>query len=503
MRALLGVAVIALLLSSASCQRGGERRGAPRDSAAADTASPVDSLPPLPASVLDVPVEYDLDPAIAALETAVPRRFGDLAQRRPVPTHPRLSIAFAAQRSPFTVRVRGQTATIEALVDYQGKGWYNVRFAPDVGASCGTDGAPPRLRVALQTTVRLAPDWTLRSQTRVPIVEPASDSARDRCRVTVLKYDVTERVLAAARTQLEGKAALVDARLARTDVRSRVANWWALLQRPIRVRDSLWLEIRPAYVRVGRLHADGDALVAPVRLTANPRLVSGPRPDSTTIPLPPLEAAAPGEIAGTSAADTGLRVRLDAELDYASATSILVSKVVGREFARAGRRVVVRSAAVRPASGGRVALTIDVAGAAAGVIRLVGRPTFDPTLGELRVPDLEYDVASDNVVVRGLDWLKHDELRDTLRARARWLAAELVEKARAKLEQALNRDLTKGVRLVAEVPAARVLDVRARPEGIVLRAEAAGSAALRVSRPVRMRRSAVATRPPAPTPPAR
>jgi hypothetical protein len=138
-----------------------------------------------------------------------------------------------------------------------------------------------------------------------------------------------------------------------------------------------------------------------------------------------------------------------------------------------------------------------VAGSADGTLRLVGRPAFDPTVGELRVPDLDFDVASDNVVVRGLDWLKHDELRDTLRARARWPAAALVEQARAKLEQALNRDLTRGVRLVATVPAARVLDVRARREGIVLRAEAAGTAALRVSRAPRMRRPAAAAPPPA------
>jgi hypothetical protein len=487
------LALLALLVLAAACS-GGADRGAARDSATAATAAvaePVDSLPPLPASVLDVPVEYDLDPAIAALEAAVPRAFGDLAQRRPIPTHPRLSIAFAAQRSPFTVRVRGATATIEALLSYQGKGWYDVRFAPDVGASCGTDKDPPRLRVALATTVRLAPDWTLRSQTRVPVIEPATDGDRDRCRVTMLKYDVTERVIAAARTQLEGKAALVDARLARTNVRDRVARWWALLQRPIRIRDSLWLELRPANLLLGRLRADGDALVAPLRLTANPRIVSGPRPDSGTAPLPTLSVTTVRE----APSDTGLRVRLDVELDYPGATQMLAAKLVGRTFERGGQRVTVRDAVVSAAPGGRVALTLNVAGAADGVVRLAGRPAFDAATGELRVPDLDFDVASDNVVVQGLDWLKHGELRDTLRARARFPVAALLERSRSKLEQALNRDLTQGVRLAAEVPGARVLDVRARPGAIVLRAEATGSVALRVNRAVRLRRPNAAAPP--------
>jgi hypothetical protein len=115
-------------------------------------------------------------------------------------------------------------------------------------------------------------------------------------------------------------------------------------------------------------------------------------------------------------------------------------------------------------------------------VRFVGRPRFDSATVELQVPDLDFDVASDNVLVRGFDWLKHEELRDTLRARARWPAAGLLEQARGKLEQALNRDLGKGVRLAATVPDARVLDVHARPEGIVLRAEARGAASLRVNR---------------------
>jgi hypothetical protein len=217
--------------------------------------------------------------------------------------------------------------------------------------------------------------------------------------------------------------------------------------------------------------------------------VTGPRPDSATAPLPPLALAAEGEM---PAADTGLRVRLDAELDYATATQVLSSKLVGREFTRSGRRVVIRAATVSAAPRGRVALALAVTGDADGIVRLVGRPAFDAERAELRVPDLDYEVSSDHVVVRGLDWLKHEELRDLLRARARWPAAGLLDQARDKVERALNRDLTRGVRLAAAVPSARVLAVHAGKDAIVLRAEAAGQMSLHVSRPlpVRQRRAA-------------
>ncbi len=484
------VALSLALAGAAACDRAPARAPAAADSSMTDVE--IAALPPLPASELDVPVAYDLAPAVAVLEAAVPRAFGDLEDMKQVPSRPNLSVAFSAARAPFGVRVRGPSATISTVVTYRARGKYTARFAPDVSASCGmrTDSAP-RLRVALTTSVRLDPDWSLHPRTRVSAVEPMSATPRDRCTVTIAKFDVTERVVAAVRGQLEGKAALVDARLARTDVKRRVENWWGLLQRPMRIRDSLWLEIRPSTVRLGELAAEDGALVAPLTLTAAPRIISGPRPTTPPTPLPPLAAAERGHGADDA---RGLRVHLEAALDYASAERAIAPKLVGRSFERGGQRVTVREATLRPTRGGRIALTVVMAGAMEGAVRFVGRPRFDSTAGELQVPDLDFDVASDNVLVRGFDWLKHEELRDTLRLRARWPAAGLLEQARGKLEQALNRDLGKGVRLAATVPDARVLDVHALPEGIVLRAEARGEASLRVNRAPPMPKR----RPPAP-----
>ena len=483
------------LAASAGCDRTPD--AIPARTLASAEGDVVAPLPALPASELDLKVAYDLAPAVAALEASVPRTFGDLAERRKVPSNPRLSVAFAAERTPFRVTVRGNTATIASVVTYRARGWYDARFVPAVSASCGLTGSePPRLRVALTSTVKLASDWRLRPRTRIAAVEPASDSSRDRCRVTVVKYDVTERVVGAVRERLKGKAALVDERLARMDVRQRVDRWWSVLQRPIRLRDDLWLEIRPSDVRLGALTADDGALVAPLALTAHPRIISGSRPESPSVPLPALGVR--GAVGGDSA-PAGLRIRLDAALDYVAANRIIAPRLVGRAFERQGQRLVVRDAVLSAARGGRVALTVRVAGAAGGEVRFVGRPFYDAPSGELRVHELDYDVASEQLMVRGFDWLTHGELRDALRERASWPASGLVDQARVRLERALNRDLTEGVRLSASVPTARVLAVQATATAIVLRAEAQGTANLRVHRAPPIRRAAprpvVAARP--------
>lgn len=333
------------MLGASALAACGRDRGAPaaaRARAAADSI--VDSLPALEPSLVSVPVRYELGPAIGALERALPRTLGDLGQRRPVPGHDRMSYAFVAERAPFEVSVRGSTVTVSSIVSYRARGWVKPPIGPSISGSCGVDGDAPRLRVTLTSTVRLAPDWRLRARTAVPTVEPASTTTRDKCRVTLVNLDVTDRVVAAVRGQLEGKAALLDERVGRVDVRSRVGKWWTLIGRPLRVADGVWLVLQPESVRVGALRADGRTLVAPVSLTARPRIVTGARPESSTVALPDITPGAPG--------DAGLNLLLEATLGYDAATAMLTRQLAGRRFERAGRVVTVRDARVFAARGG-------------------------------------------------------------------------------------------------------------------------------------------------------
>ena len=55
----------------------------------------VDSLPPVPTSYLDVPVRYDLAPAMKWLESEVPASFGNLEERHEVPGKSRAHYAYA------------------------------------------------------------------------------------------------------------------------------------------------------------------------------------------------------------------------------------------------------------------------------------------------------------------------------------------------------------------------------------------------------------------------
>ena len=465
-----GVAMLPALFALACL---GGTVDAPAPKAVIDTGP--DSLPSLPPSLVDAPITYDVKPAFATLEAAVPRKLGDIEARKRSATNRRVNTAFAAERQPLQIKLEGSTVRVGTVLEYQGKGWYSAPLGADIFGSCGLGVARPRVSVEVATTLRLTPDWRLRGKSEITRVAPFSDDPRDQCKVTIFKIDVTDRVVTTARSELGKRLTQLDQKIASVDVRSRFERWWLLLQRPIRLSDSVWLLLQPRSVHLGPISGSGSVVSIDVGLSGEPRVVTGPRPPDGTDSLPRLQRAREKH-------EQALHVLLEGELSYDLANRMLRTSVVGKRIRRGARWITVREARLSGIGGGRVALAIRFDGAASGIVYLVGTPRYDPETRQLYVPDLAYDVSSADMLVRGLEWLQREDVQDALRTRARFPVADLVEQARARLERGMNRPLGQNATLVAQIATGDVLAVRATAAGILVRAAANGSAKLEVSR---------------------
>jgi hypothetical protein len=141
---------------------------------------------------------------------------------------------------------------------------------------------------------------------------------------------------------------------------------------------------------------------------------------------------------------------------------------------------VVKDVRLFGIGGGKLALELDFRGTVSGRIYFIGTPSYNPKTNELFVPDLEYDAGSANLLVRGFEWVKHDDVRDYFRDHARWSVGDIMAKGREQLSKGLNRDLATGVKLTADVKEVQALSVRARKSAIHLRARADANARLTV-----------------------
>jgi hypothetical protein len=455
----------ALVLASWACRR---EKLAP-SSAPRATGPWIDTLPPVPTSYLDVPVRYDLAPALQWLEAAVPRTVGDINDRRPVPGKKRTHYAFQLERQPFRVRIEGRTATVVAAIRYQGRAWYDPPVLPEISASCGIGDTRPRARIAIVSNVELTRNWTLKPRTRA-LAEPLTKSQRDRCKVTALRIDVSDRVLAAARAALQKELADFDQRVACFDLEAEAQKIWDVLQSPVRLMDSLWLTIDPAAVRIGLLRVEGDTLVTTVGLSANPRIVGGPRPPRSERPMPAPQPAATQSPA--------LYLLTEARVPYDVASGILTRELGGTKIRVKGRTLVVQRLRLSSMGHGQVAVGLGVTGAVDGTLYAVGHPAFDTATAELFMPDLAYDIGTRSALVGALSWLAQGTIEDFLRTRVRIKMGHIIEQGRGLLERHLNRELAPGVQLRATVGAASVHSVRAGSDALLARAVASGQGEL-------------------------
>ena len=434
-------------------------------SAPPDLGAPPPSAPEL--SRFSVPLEYDVTAVLRLVDQVVPTTFGSMDSVRTVNGDERKHYAFEATRGPFTAFATGREMHLRATFAYRARGYFKPRFAPTLSAGCGSEKEQPRIVVELATPLSLTSDWHLVSHARLVTIRPATTEGRDRCDVGILHTDVTDRVIGAARSALVAKLPDIDRKVGTVDLTGRVTEWWRLLRRPIRLTDSVWLSLQPEQLRMGTVRGEARVLTVPVSLDARPRIVTGQEPSISLAPLPPL------------AKDTvtdGFRIQMDGVVDYATATRAVTSALAGRRFTRAGRTVAVESVTVLPASRGRLLLAIAFAGDASGRLQLVGTPRYQPAAGLVDVPDLDFDLDTDSKLVSGYAWLRSDELRATIRERARVPVQPALDKGRELLLSGLNRKLGDAVTMSATVDSVAVKGLYVTRDALVVRAEATGQA---------------------------
>lgn len=464
----VAVLLVTGMIAIAGCRR--ERgQGAPV------TVAP-EAPPPPPAvrSAFNAPLEYDFTPVLRTVERAVPMTFGSLDSLHQVGSDASKHYAYEATRGPFTVFADGPQIYLRATISYAARAYYKPPIGPTLGAGCGSGDDRPRLALELVTPMTLTSDWHLRSDVHLARIEPASAAARDRCVVKLIHYDVTDRVIDAARSALVAHLHDIDRTIGRVDLQNRFAGWWLLLEKPIRLTDGVWLLLDPRTLRLGHVTGTGHVLTVDAGLDAYPRVITGTEPRPSTTPLPPL-------VHDTSSG--AYHIVIDGLVDYATASHTLTDVLRGKTVAEAGRTVSVTSSVISPAPNGRVALAIAFTGDASGTLRFVGTPVYDARTGEIAVPDLDYDLETDNGLINAYAWLRSDALRATFRERARIPAAPVLERGKQLLRTGLNRTIGDALTLTATVDSVAVSGMYVTAPGLLLRAEATGTARVFVRQP--------------------
>jgi hypothetical protein len=176
----------------------------------------------------------------------------------------------------------------------------------------------------------------------------------------------------------------------------------------------------------------------------------------------------------------GFHIMLDGVVDYATASEAMTKALRGKALAEHGQVIVVDSVTVSPASGGRLALTVAFSGDAKGSLRLAGVPLFEARRRRVVVPDLDYDIETNNQLIKTYSWLRSDALRAYFRRKAELPEAPVLDRARTLLLRGLNRTIGP-MTLSATVDSVAVRAIYVTRSALVARAVATGRAGVAVN----------------------
>lgn len=457
------------VLAISACREGPAPAVPARSFASAAVA--VAPPPPLAVSRFDVPLSYDFTQVLATVERVVPMTFGSLADVKSVGDSDRKRYAYVATRGPFTAFARGGEVHLRTTLTYTARGSYKPRIGPALSATCGESGARPRIVAELVAPVTVTSNWHLKSKARIATLAPASAEDRDRCRLSFLSIDVTERVLGAARKGIEARLTAIDAKVATVDLSTRAAGWWTHLNAPIRLADGVWLLLQPEQLRLKGVRGEGHTLTVAAGLDAFPTVLTGARPLPLVRPLPPL-----GNDTGTA----GFRVALEGTIDYATASRALTSQLRNKTVAIASRTVRVGAVTASRRRDGRLALTVGFTGDAVGDVQFVGTPRMNRTTDQIVVSDLDFDLSTNSTIVNAYAWLRSDVLLAFFRERARLPSAPVIAHGTRLIEQGINRTVAGVLTLAGSVDSLVVLGVYVEPRGLTVRALVTGDASVAV-----------------------
>ncbi|HET9869884.1 MAG TPA: DUF4403 family protein, partial [bacterium] len=259
-------------------------------------------------------------------------------------------------------------------------------------------------------------------------------------------------------------------------------------QEPIFLDTGLWLLIQPRTLSVGTMRTDlkrASTLHTVLEMTADPVILFGPKPVTHPVEIPPLKKFQPGP--GTFRATTNTRI------SYAEANAYFKDPrlhLIGMVFPGTGDRKLTLEGVRLYGSGGQIIAEvklhynppiINFTGKPARLtVYLRGTPRYLPKKRMFDLPDLDYDIKSNDLLVEIADWIFKSDFKDQLRKIAVLPVGKKLDLIKEKVDRALNRPLGPFARLRTQVTSFRVLDGFADNEGIEVRVAIQGNAALEV-----------------------
>jgi hypothetical protein len=390
-----------------------------------------------PTSNIEIPVTIELKKYFLQAENAVPSVYSD--SKKQVEG---LSYTYTFKRTPFAITGSDNTVSMKLIGSYGISASYCAKsidfgsgtrcLVPVVSASCGMENEPlRRMEINFKSVISVKPDYSLASKTGLW----PPPRAIDKCNISILKIDVTDKLIEFVSVPLSDLGTQIDKRIASMNFKPVIAELWKNIANEYKLGDMGYLYLNPQSVRVSNFNLNGSQLNFSVGLSANPVVSTTSLPQQPK-PLPNLSAYTPA---------SGFSIYLDIFENYEHLTNLVNQQIVNQQMEVAGKQFIVTDTKVY-GTGSKIAVAVDFKGSMTGTVYLVGTPSYDPVKRVISFPDMNFDVYSKNWMIKFAKWMFNEKITNMIREKATYNLTQFLNDSKTRLKTELSRDLGNGVK---------------------------------------------------------
>ncbi|MBZ5857236.1 DUF4403 family protein [Flavihumibacter profundi] len=459
---------VLLILVTASCSTSKKTVSAP-------LPAPVrKSLPPLPESVVNLPVTIAIQPFLLEAEKLAPKEITSAGWPGYLNSGCDFRYKYRFIRSGFRFSCSNNRITVAMNGNYQIAGSktvcvMNQAISPWVNGSCGFGDEPMRkVNISLVSDLHFTPDYRLRTNTRVDKIQ-----AIDKCLVTFFNNDVTAEILDSISASINAFGKNIDAAISNLRFDNVLEPIGEKSGRKIPLSTYGYLKLNASEVNLGPINFAGGNLDFMAGISCYPEISSDSSNENVSRHLPPLK----GNIAGN-----GFNLSANAIYDYTTIDTLLTRTLRNREFDVKGEKIKIENVMVRGLDNYKVEFRISFTGTKKGTLYLQGSPELDLATQTITVPDLEYDLNSSSITLQIGKTFFNRQILERLRQQAKVNVSELYQKNKTRIDSQFNRTVADGITLKGGTSQLRLNGLVINKDNVQVQANVTGNLALAIAK---------------------
>ncbi len=451
----INITVFCVIVSLFIQSCGGIKPSAP---ATANQTIEKKTLPPI-TSTINIPIKVEMKPFLKMADDAFDKEFK--GSDKPCSG---LRYDYKVQRQPLKVTGKGKTLFLDLNMAYGFRGEYcaacimETCVNPPIPFSCGWNESLRRVNVKLSSDIDILSNYRIKSVSKFLELNTI-----DPCAITFANININNVLLDQLKPQLGSFAKMIDQEVAKQDLKPYVLPIWKALQEDIKIDQVGYLRFQPQQLSLGELAMNGSLLTFSIGLKAAPVIT----PESQSKPvtaLPNLSSYQKGN---------GFEVYTDLAMNYDSLSKQVFSTIQNESFALGKEKIRVTYMKLFPANE-KLGVEVGFTGTKKGVFYLLGNPEFDSKTGHLKLKNVEYDIATKNVLIKSAKWLLDETIRKKLEEQMDFDMSALVQDTKKSINESLNQKMDYGVQLKGLLTSLDIVGWDINSKNLVVRSKIKG-----------------------------